>query len=85
MEKIVIIVFLVVALAAWIAWLIYNYAVFNKQVAIEAKVSYWKARTKRIQNCVRDLVDTIHEKFPKSTIEYAHNEECDEISGEIKY
>ena len=85
MDKIVIIVLLFVALAAWIAWLIYNYAVFNKQVIIEAKVSYWKGRVKRVQGCVRDLVDAIHNKFPNSTIEYAHNEEIDEISGEIKY
>lgn len=85
METIVIIVFICAILIIWIAYLIYNYAIFNKQVAIEAKVDYWKARTNRIQNCVRDLIDAIHEKFPKSTIEYAHNDEIDEISGEIKY
>ena len=85
MDKQVIIVICVVALVAWIAWLIYNYAVFNKQVAVEAKVDYWKSRTKRVQDCVRDLVDAIHTQFPKSTVEYRHNDEIDEISGEIKY
>lgn len=85
MDKIVIIVFLFVALAAWIAWLIYNYAIFNKQIVIEAKVSYWKNRVERVQNCITDLVDAIHKQFPKSTIQYAHNDEIDEISGEIKY
>ena len=67
MDKSVIIVFLCVSLAFWIAWLIYNYAVFNKQVAIEAKVDYWKNRTKRVQDCIYDLVDAIHKQFPKST------------------
>lgn len=85
MEKSVIIVFLCVALAAWVAWLIYNYAIFNKQVAVEAKVDYWKNRTSRVRNCLEDLVDAIHKQFPKSTIEYAHNDEIDEVSGEIKY
>lgn len=85
MDNSVIITLCCVALVAWIAWLIYNYAVYNKQITIEAKVSYWKNRTKRVQNCICDLVETIHEKFPKSTIVYAHNDEIDEISGEIKY
>lgn len=85
MDKIVIIVLLCVALAAWIAWLIYNYAVFNKQATIEAKVSYWKNRLSRVQNCLTDLVDTIHKQFPNSTIEYSHNDEIDVIEGEIKY
>ena len=85
MDKIVIITFLCVALAAWICWLIYNYAIYNKQVAVEAKVSYWKHRTKRVQDCINGLVDAIHKKFPNSTIQYAHNDEVDEVSGEIKY
>lgn len=85
MDKTVIIVFLLVALAAWIAWLVYNYAIFNKQIAVEAKVDYWKNRVERVQNCISDLVDAIHKQFPKSTIQYAHNDEVDEISGEIKY
>lgn len=85
MDKSVIIVICCVALAAWIAWLIYNYAIFNKQVAVEAKVNYWKNRVSRVQNCIGDLIDAIHKQFPKSTIEYAHNEEIDEIEGEIKY
>ena len=85
MEKEVIIVICFVALAAWIAWLAYNYAVFNKQVAIEAKVDYWKNRVSRVRDCLEDLVDVIHKQFPKSTIEYAHNDEVDELSGEIKY
>ena len=85
MDKSVIIVLLCVALAAWIAWLVYNYAIYNKQVAIDAKVSYWKNRTKRIQDCIEDLVDAIHKKFPKSTIQYAHNDEIDAVEGEIKY
>lgn len=85
MTNSVIIVFLFVALAAWIAWLVYNYAIFNKQIAVEAKVSYWKNRVERVQNCISDLVDAIHKQFPKSTIQYAHNDEVDEISGEIKY
>lgn len=85
MDKIVIIVFLLVALAAWIAWLIYNYSIFNKQVAVEAKVDYWKNRTKRVQDCIYDLVDAIHKQFPKSTIQYAHNDEVDAVEGEIKY
>ena len=85
MDKIVIIVLLCVALAAWICWLVYNYAIFNKQVAVEAKVDYWRNRTKRVQNCITDLVDAIHKQFPKSTIQYAHNDEVDEIAGEIKY
>lgn len=85
MDKVVIIVFLCVALAAWISWLVYNYAIYNKQVAVEAKVDYWKKRVKRVQNCIRDLVDAVHTKFPKSTIEYVYNDELDEISGEIKY
>lgn len=85
MDKVVIIVFLLVALVAWIAWLVYNYAIFNKQVAIEAKVSYWKNRVTRVQNCIEDLVDAIHKQFPKSTIQYAHNDEVDTVKGEIKY
>ena len=85
MDKSVIIVLLCVALAAWIAWLIYNYSIFNKQVAVEAKVDYWKNRTKRVQDCIYDLVDAIHKQFPKSTIQYAHNDEIDAVEGEIKY
>ena len=85
MDKSVIIVLLCVALAAWIAWLVYNYAIYNKQVAIDAKVSYWKNRTKRVQDCIEDLVDAIYKKFPKSTIQYAHNDEIDVVEGEIKY
>ena len=85
MEKEVIIVICFISLAAWIAWLVYNYAIFNKQVAIEAKVDYWKNRVSRVRGCLEDLVDAIHKQFPKSTIEYAHNEEIDEIEGEIKY
>lgn len=85
MDKSVIIVFLLVALAAWIAWLIYNYAIFNKQVAVEAKVDYWKNRVTRVQDCIEDLVDAIHKQFPKSTIQYAHNDEVDAVEGEIKY
>ena len=85
MTNSVIIVLLCVALAAWIAWLIYNYAIFNKQIVIEAKVSYWKNRVERVQNCITDLVDAIHKQFPKSTIQYAHNDEVDSIEGEIKY
>jgi len=85
MDKSVIIVICYVALAAWISWLVYNYAVFNKQVAVEAKVDYWKNRVSRVRSCLEDLVDAIHKQFPKSTIEYAHNEEIDEIEGEIKY
>lgn len=85
MEKEVIIVICFVALAAWIAWLVYNYAAFNKQVAVEAQITYWKNKVSRIRDCVNDLVDAIHKQFPKSTIEYNHNDEIDEISGEIKY
>lgn len=85
MDKSVIIVLLCVALAAWIAWLIYNYSIFNKQVAVEAKVDYWKNRVTRVQNCIEDLVDAIHKQFPKSTIQYAHNDEVDAVEGEIKY
>ena len=85
MEKSVIIVVCCVALAAWISWLIYNYAVFNKQIAVEAKVDYWKNRLSRVQNCVQDLVDAIHKQFPKSTIQYVHNDEIDAVEGEIKY
>ena len=85
MDKSVIIVLLCIALVAWIAWLIYNYSIFNKQVAVEAKVDYWKNRTKRVQDCIYDLVDAIHKQFPKSTIQYAHNDEVDAVEGEIKY
>ena len=60
-------------------------AIFNKQVAVEAKVDYWKNRTKRVQDCIYDLVDAIHKQFPKSTIQYAHNDEIDAVEGEIKY
>lgn len=85
MDKIVIITFLCAALAAWIAWLIYNYSIFNKQIAVEAKVSYWKNRVTRVQNCIEDLVYAIHKQFPKSTIYYSHTDEIDEVEGEIKY
>jgi hypothetical protein len=85
MTNSVIITFICAALAAWICWLVYNYAIFNKQVAVEAKVDYWKNRTKRVQDCINDLIDAIHKKFPNSTIQYAHNDEVDEIEGEIKY
>ena len=85
MDKVVIIVLLCVALAAWIAWLVYNYAIFNKHIAVEAKVSYWKNRVSRVQDCITDLVDAIHKQFPKSTIQYAHNDEVDAVEGEIKY
>lgn len=85
MDKVVIIVLLCVALAAWIAWLVYNYSIFNKQIAIDAKVSYWKNRVTRVQDCIEDLVDAIHKRFPKSTIKYSHNDEVDVVEGEIKY
>ena len=85
MNNSVIIVICCVALAAWISWLVYNYSIFNKQVAIEAKVDYWKHRTKRVQDCITDLIDSIHKQFPNSTIQYAHNDEVDEVEGEIKY
>ena len=85
MDKVVIIVLLCVALAAWIAWLVYNYSIFNKQIAVEAKVSYWKNRVTRVQDCIEDLVDAIHKQFPKSTIQYSHNDEVDAVEGEIKY
>ena len=85
MDKVVIIVFLLVVLAAWIAWLVNNYAIFNKKIAIEAKVSYWKNRVSRVQDCITDLVDAIHKQFPKSTIQYNHNDEIDAVEGEIKY
>ena len=85
MTNSVIITFICAALAAWICWLVYNYAIFNKQVAVEAKVDYWKNRTKRVQDCIEDLVDAIHKQFPKSTIQYSHNDEIDAIEGEIKY
>ena len=85
MDKAVIIVLLFVALAAWIAWLVYNYSIFNKQIAVEAKVSYWKNRVTRVQDCIEGLVDAIHKQFPKSTIQYNHNNEVDEVEGEIKY
>ena len=85
MTNSVIITFICAALAAWICWLVYNYAIFNKQVAVEAKVDYWKNRTKRVQDCINDLIDAIHKQFPSSTIQYAHNDEVDEIEGEIKY
>lgn len=85
MEKSVIIVICITSLAAWISWLVYNYAVFNKQVAVEAKVDYWKSRVSRVRNCLEDLVDAIHKQFPKSTIEYNHSDEIDVVSGEIKY
>lgn len=85
MEKSVIIVICFTALVSWISWLIYNYAIFNKQIAVEAKVDYWKNRVSRVRNCLKDLVDAIHKQFPKSTIEYSHNDETDEVSGEIKY
>ena len=85
MDKVVIIVLLCVALTAWIAWLIYNYAIFDKQIAIDAKVSYWKNRVNRVQNCIEDLVDAIHKQFPKSTIKYNYGDEFDSIEGEIKY
>jgi hypothetical protein len=85
MDKTVIIVFLFVALAAWISWLIYNYTIYNKQVSVEAKVDYWKGRVSRVQNCLTDLIDAIHKQFPNSTIRYAHNDEVDTVEGEIKY
>lgn len=85
MDKSVIIVLLCVALAAWIAWLVYNYSIFNKQIAVEAKVSYWKNRVIRVQDCIEGLVDAIHKQFPKSTIQYNHSNEVDEVEGEIKY
>lgn len=85
MDKSVIIVLLCVALAAWIAWLVYNYAIFNKQIAVEAKVSYWKNRVTRVQDCLKDLVNSIQKQFPKSTLTYYHTDETDEIEGEIKY
>ena len=85
MDKIVIIFICCAGLAAWISWLIYNYAIFNKQIAVEAKVDYWKNRVSRVKNCLEDLIDVIHKQFPKSTVEYLHNDEVDEIAGEIKY
>jgi uncharacterized protein YpmS len=85
MDKIVIIVFLLVALVAWIAWLVYNYAIFNKQVAIEAKVSYWKARVNRVKDCLNDLVNSINKQFPKSNLQYFHTDDSDEVTGQIKY
>lgn len=85
MDNSVIIILLLVSLTAWIAWLIYNYAIFNKQISIDAKVSYWKNRVERIQNCLNNLIDDIHKIFPKSTIDYIHNDEIDAIEGEIKY
>lgn len=85
MDKIVIVFICCSGLVAWISWLVYNYAIFNKQISVEAKVDYWKAKVARVRNCLEDLVDAIHKQFPKSTIEYSHNDEIDEIEGEIKY
>lgn len=85
MESSVIIILVCATLVAWIAYLIYNYAIFDKNISVEARVSYWKHRTSRIQNCVNDLINVIHNKFPKSTIQYIHNDAIDEIEGEIKY
>ena len=85
MDNSVIITLCGVALAAWIAWLIYNYAIFNKQIVVEAKVSHWKNRVTRVQDCITDLIDAIHKQFPKSTIQYNHNDEVDAVEGEIKY
>lgn len=85
MTNSVIITLVCAALAAWIAWLVYNYAVFNKNIAIESKTSYWKNRNQRLINCINDLIDTIHKKFPKSNVQYIHTDDVDTIEGEIKY
>lgn len=85
MDNSVIIVLSCSGLVGWIAWLIYGYAVFNKQITIKSEVSYWKNRVTRVQDCIIDLVNVIHKQFPNSTIKYRHDDKVDCIEGEIKY
>ena len=86
MEKTVIIIFIIALLIGWISYLFYNYYLACINIKQANQVKYWKSRYENVQGCIEDLLDAIHEKFPKSTVKYLHNNEgIDRIEGEIKY
>ena len=86
MDKTVIIIFIIALLIGWISYLCYNYYLACINIKQTNQVKYWKNRYENVQGCIEDLLDAIHDKFPKSTIKYLHNnEEIDRIEGEIKY
>lgn len=86
MENSVIIVIVVALVCAWIAWLIYNYEVLNIHIKNDEKLKFYKNRYNNLQDCMNDVIATIHTKFPKSTIQYiSNNEGIETVEGEIKY
>ena len=86
MENSVIIVIVCALLCAWISWLVYNYKVITRDITINEKIKYYTNRYKNLQDCMDDLIEAIHKKFPKSTIQYVcNNEGIEAIEGEIIY
>ena len=85
MENPVIITFIISVLIGWVSYLIYRYRTFDKSVAVESRVNYWYNKYHNLQSTIDDLIKDIHKIFPKSTIEYIHNDEIDSVQGEIKY
>ena len=86
MDKVVIIVFIISLLIGWISYLFYNCYLPCIILKHANQVKYWKCRYENLQGCIYYLLDAIHDKFPKSTVKYLHNNEgIDRIEGEIKY
>ena len=86
MENSVIIVIVLALLCAWIAWLVYNYKVITRDITINEKIKYYTNRYNNLQDCMNDLIEAIHQKFPNSTVQYIHNNEgVEAVEGEIKY
>jgi len=86
MDNIVIIVFLCVALIAWIAWLIYNYYIVEYNIKENSKTNYYKDlvesyknKYKNAQLCIDDLIKSIKANFPQSTLKYKINDKGDQI------
>ena len=75
MDKAVIIVFIIALLIGWISYLFYNYYIACINIKQAGQVRYWKGRYENVQGCIEDLLDAIHNKFPKSTVKYLHNSE----------
>ena len=86
MDKIVVIIFIISLLIGWVSYLLYNYYIACINIKHANKANYWKSRYENLQGCLEDLINAIHNNFPKSTVRYIHNNEgIDRIEGEIKY
>lgn len=93
MDNIVIIVFLCVALVAWISWLVYNYYILIIKVKqataidyLKTEITSYKNKYKNAQLCIDDLIKSIKANFPQSTIKYTIDKEGNQlIEGKIAY